>query len=155
SRLLEVVRQKRVEIARGAEVRELVRVDNRPDAVDFPTSNLECPDRNQPALLIERQRPRSGVDLDDAHRHANALEALEPVQQRARATAAAAQRPRERGDLAATVACQHDVAGEQCLEAGQIADMSGGEELARELVALLLGGLETGAPLQNVASGPS
>src|SRR5262249_29825856 len=108
SGLLEVVRQQRVEIARWAEVGELIRVDNRPDALDLPASNLECPDRNQPALLIERQRPWAGVDLDKAHRHANALEALQPVQQRACDTAAAAQRPRERGDLSATVACQHD-----------------------------------------------
>jgi hypothetical protein len=110
-------------------VRELVRVHDRPDALDFPASNFECPDGNQPALFIERQRPGAGVHLDEAHGHANALEALQPVQQRSCDTAAAAQRPRERRDLAATVACQHDVAGEQCLKARQIAGVGGGEEL--------------------------
>ena len=80
---------------------------------------------------------------------ANAL--ARPRPQRARDAVAAADRPRERRDLAAAVAVQDDVVGQQRLEAVEIAVASGLEEAVRELRALLLGRVEARALIGDLA----
>ena len=66
---------------------------------------------------------------------------------------AAAQGLGERRGLAAAVAGQLDVVGEQGLEAGEVALFGGLEEAAGQLLALLAGRLEAGAALLDVAPG--
>jgi len=63
------------------------------------------------------------------------------------------ERTGERRNLAAAVPGQLDVVSEQRLEAGEIALLGSGEELAYQLVVLLARRLEARPVLPDVASG--
>jgi hypothetical protein len=102
----------------------------------------------------ELLRSGAAVDLDGAQRHAGgACDPAEPVDQRACDTGASAERPRERRNLAAAVARQLHVVGEQRLEPGEIAVLGGREEPGGQLLLLLSRRLEAGSALFDVASG--
>jgi hypothetical protein len=76
-----------------------------------------------------------------------------PVEQHARDPAAAAQRARQGGHLAAAVAGQLHVVGQQRLQPRQVALLDSRKEPSCQLLALLTGGLEAGPALGEVASG--
>ena len=103
----------------------------------------------------EDQRAGLAVHLDLAERRSRDPLALpHPGAQRARDALAALHRARERGRLAAAVAVQHDVVGEQRLERLELTLLGGGEEAPRQLVALLARGLEARPALLDVAARP-
>src|SRR5262245_66557075 len=105
-------------------------------------------------VLFRSEKERSGtaVDLDAAQRDAGNFRAQpEPADQRARDTAAAAQRLCERRRLAATVAGQLHVVSEQRLEPSEIAVLGGLKEPLRQLVALLARGSEARPALLHMA----
>ena len=80
--------------------------------------------------------------------------AVDPGDQRPRDALAAVDRASEGGHLAAAVAVQHDVLGQQLLEPRQVALAGGGQEAPRQLVARLLRGLVARAALLHVAPRP-
>ena len=105
---------------------QLVGVDDRADAGDLTAGDIECAHADQPLLSVEKERSRAAVDLHGTQRHAqDAGGQAEPVDQRAREVVAPAQRLRERRSLAAAVACQLHVVGEQRLEPSEIALLGG------------------------------
>jgi TfoX/Sxy family transcriptional regulator of competence genes len=59
---------------------------------------------------------------------------------------------RRGGRLAAAVAGEHDIVGQQRLEPGEVALLGGGEEAAGELLVLVTGCPEARAPLRDVPS---
>ena len=67
--------------------------------------------------------------------------------------AAALERTRQRRRLAAAVAGQDNVVGQQCLELGQVAVVGGLEEAAGEFILMLAGRLESWAVLGDMAPG--
>ncbi|MGH2991516.1 MAG: hypothetical protein ACRDMA_16980 [Solirubrobacterales bacterium] len=56
--------------------------------------------------------------------------------------------------LAAAVAAQHRVVGQQVVQPLEIVLLGGREEAGRKLLPLLARGLEPGPPLLHVAAGP-
>ena len=76
----------------------------------------------------------------------------EPGRQRARDASAPVHGASEGRRLAAAVAVQHDVAGEQLLERREVALAGRREEAPRQLLALLGGRLEPGPALLDVAA---
>ncbi len=76
-----------------------------------------------------------------------------PCHQRARHPGAAVDRTCEGGRLAAAVAVEHHVMGQQLLQPFEIALLGGREEAGREHLPLLARGLEPGAPLLHLAAG--
>src|SRR5262249_38103572 len=136
------------------EVRELVGVDDPADAGDLAAGDAERADANQPLLSVEHKRSRVPVDLDEPVRHVrNARDPADPADDRARDTAAPAQRPRERGSLAAPVTGERRVMREHGFEPSEIALLGGLEEPSRQLVALLARRLEAWAALLDVTPG--
>src|SRR4051812_19584114 len=142
-----------LEVAERPEVRQLVGVDDRADAPDLTAGDVERQHADQPPLGVEVQRSRATVDLDGSHLARNPCAPAEPLDHHACDAPAPAQRPRERGNLAAAVAGQRDVVSEERLETGEIALLGGMEELRRQFVALLARRLEAGPPLLDVAPG--
>ena len=59
-----------------------------------------------------------------------------------------------RGRLAAAVAAEDDVVGQQLLQPREIAVLDGGEEAGGEFLALLTRGLEPRAPLRHMPASP-
>src|SRR5215204_2853264 len=144
----------RSEVAEWPEMRQLVGVDDRVDAGDLTAGDLERDHGDQPLLCVKEERARVTVDLDGAQRRARKARAQAgPVDQGGRDTAAAAQRARQGGNLAAAVAGQLHVVGEQRLQPRQVALLDGPKESSCQLFALLARGLEAGAALLDVASG--
>src|SRR5262249_42822481 len=145
--------QYRCEVADRPEVRQLVRVDDRADARDLTARDLERTHGEQPLLRVDKERSRAAVDLDGAQRDAgNSRAEAEPVEQRARDTAAAAQRARQGGRLAAAVAGPLPVVGEKRLKTWEVALLGGCEEPSCQLVALLARRLEARPLLLDLAS---
>jgi len=102
-------------------MRQLFGVDDRADAPDLTAAEVERPHGDHPLLSVEVQHTRAAVDLDLAHRHTRNPRGLaHPAEQGASDAVAPVQRPSEWQDLAAAVAGQLDVMGEQRLEPGKI-----------------------------------
>src|SRR3954464_7971261 len=117
-----------LEVAERPQVRELVGVDDRADAPDLTAGDVERQHADEPPLRVEVERARAAVDLDGAQLARNPRAPAEPLDQHARDAATPAQRPCERGNLAAAVAGQLDVVSEQRLETGEVALLGGVEE---------------------------
>src|SRR5215207_1156423 len=144
----------RCEVADWPEVGQLVGVDDRVDACDLTAGDVERHHGDQPLLCIEVERSWAAVDLDGARRYAlKALAEADPADERAGDTGAAAQSARQGGDLAAAVAGQVHVVGEQRLEPSEIALLGGLKEPSCQPVALHARRLEAGPALLDVASG--
>src|SRR3954471_24347977 len=141
------------EVAEGSRVRQLVGVDDRADAPDLTAGDVERQHADEPPLRVEVERARAAVDLDGPYLARTPCPPAEPLDHHACDAPAPAQRPRERGNLAAAVAGQLDVVSEERLETGEIALLRGVEELRRQFVALLARRLEAGPPLLDVAPG--
>ncbi len=145
--------QQGAQIGCWAEVGKLVRVDNRADAPDLTAGDVERQHADEALLCVKNECSWAVVDLDGAQRHAGDARAEDQrLDQRARDAVAAAQRARQGGHLAAAVASQLNVVGEQRLEPRKVALLGGSEEPPGQLVALLTRGLEAGPTLLDVAS---
>src|SRR5262245_64030175 len=137
--------QQRGDVGDRPEVSQLVGVDDPADAPDLTTGDVERTHADQPLLGVEKERSGIAVDLDGTQRDTGyEHDPADPVDDGASDPGAAAQRAGERGSLSAPVAGELDVVGEQSLEPGQIALLGGGEEPARQFIALLASGLEAG-----------
>src|SRR3954452_619219 len=142
------------QIARRAEVGELVGVDDRVDARDLAVGDLERQHGDQPLVSVEIERPGTAVDLDRPYLHPRATGcAAAPVDHRARDAVASAQRPRERGSFTASVTGQLHIVSEQRLEPGEIALLDRLEEPGCQLFALRARRLEAGPAGLDVTSG--
>ena len=138
---------------------QLVRVDDRAHALDLALRNVEDHDADQAAVTVENERTGLSVHLLAPQGDApdQGLKPREPRRQRARHPVSAVERPRDGGCLAASVAVEHHVVGQQFLQPLEIPLLGGREEAVRERVALLARGLESDAPtppLLHVAAGP-
>src|SRR5919108_3740534 len=116
---------------------KLVGIDDRADVADLPPVDLQRHHADQPARGIDESGPRLTVDLAEAKLAAQPRCLPGPVANRARDAAAAAQRLCQRRGLAAAVAVEGHVLGQQRLQPTQIALLRGGEEAPRQLLALL------------------
>jgi hypothetical protein len=116
--------------------------------------DLQRQHADQVAGAVQHQRPRLPVDLDPAQRGARDPRALtHPGQQSPRDPVTSAQRARQRRDVAAAIAVQYDILGEQRLQRGQVAFLGGREETPGQFVALARRGIEAGR--SPVVSRPS
>src|SRR6266487_2123518 len=146
--------QQRAQVAHRPQVPQLVRVDDRAHALDLALRDVEDRHAVQPALAVEEQRTRVPVHLLAARGEAEAGEGAQPRDQQARDPGAGVERTCGGGRLAAAVAAEDDVVGQQLLQPLEIALLGGREEAGRELLPLLARGLEPRAPLLHVAAGP-
>jgi hypothetical protein len=138
----------RAQVAHRPQVPQLVRVDDRAHALDLALRDVEARHADQPALAVEEQRTRLAVHLLTADGEAaEAGEGAHPSDQQARDAGAAVDRSCGGGRLAAAVATENDVVGQQLLQPFEIALLGGREEAGRELLLLLARGLEAGTPL--------
>jgi hypothetical protein len=135
-------------------VAELVRVDDRAHALDLALRDVEAHHADQLAVAVEDQRTRLPVHVLAADVEAEAAAGAQPRHQRARDLGAAVDRMSEGGRLAAAVAVEHHIVGQQLLQPLEIALLRGREEPGRKRLPLLARGLEPGAPLLHVAAGP-
>ena len=147
--------EQRAEVGDRPQVAQLVGVDDRAHGLDLALRDVEDHDADQPALEVVDQRPRLPVDLRAAQDEAAQAGArAQPRRQRTRHTGAAVDRAGEGGRLAAAVAAEHDVVGQQLLERFEIALLGGREEAARQRLALLARRLEPGPPRVDVTARP-
>jgi hypothetical protein len=105
----------------------LSRVDYRVHALDLALRDVEDHHADQPALAVEEQRTRFPVHLLAAPGDAEAGGGAQPRDQCARDPGAAVERTPE-GGLAAAVAAEHHVMGQQLLQPFEIALLGGREE---------------------------
>src|SRR3954451_20777439 len=135
-------------------VADLVRVHDRPHALYAPVEDVERHHADHAAVRTAHQRARLTVHHGALEARLNARAGLAPGCERARHARAAGHRPRQGGDLAAAVAVQHHVVGEQLLEALHVAVARGREEALRELLLLLARRVEAAAMGLDVAARP-
>ena len=117
---------------------QLVRVDDRVDALDLAVGDVERHDVQDPLLPVEAQEAGVAVHLDRSERGAfDGPGELHPVHQHPRHPMAPEHRVGDRPHLAAAVTVQGDVVGQQGLEPVEVAGFGGRQEPAGQLVALL------------------
>jgi hypothetical protein len=150
--------QERAQVGHRPQVLQLVRVDDRAHALDLAVGDVEDHHAGQSALAVEEQRTRLPVDLLAAQGEAaEAGAGAQTRPQRASHPDAAVDRTGDGGRLAAAVAVEHHVVGQQLLQPLEIAVLDGREEAGREPLPLLARGLEPDPPtppLLDVAAGP-
>jgi hypothetical protein len=118
-------------------VAELVRVHDRADGLHEAVGDVERDDGDEPPVWGQEAGPRLLVDLDTLCRQAGALPLLDPSCEHPPDVLAPEDRTWDRRRLAAPVAVEDDVWGKQFGDCLGVAHCDGGEEAARELVALL------------------
>ena len=147
--------QQRAHVGHRPQVVQLVRVGDRAHTLDLAVHDVEGRHADEPALVVEEQRTGLPVHLGAAHRRAaDAGEDAQPVDQHARHLGATVDRLRGGGRLAAAVAAEDDVVGQELLQPFQVALLGGREEARRELLTVLARGVEPGTPLVDVTAGP-
>src|ERR1700722_1358199 len=112
-------------------MRQLVGVHDRVDAGDDAAVSLERQHADQVFLSIANDRAGPAVDLRVTQRPAgDTATQAEPGHQGARDMLTPMDRAREGRNLAAAVTGQRDVLSEESLETGEVALLSGREELS-------------------------
>ena len=127
---------------------QLLRIHHGPHALDPPLGGVERDDADDSVPLIDDLRPRLPVDLDAHEPDARRFELAEDPRQQAPHAVRPDDRTRDRGDLAAAVAVERGVRGQQLDEAVEVAPLASGEEPLGDLIALRGRRLE--APLARV-----
>jgi hypothetical protein len=140
-------------VADRAEVTELVGVDDRADGLDAAVGDVEGEDAEQAAGRVEDERAGVAVDLGRGDDHADGAAAPGQAEEEPRDPLGAVDGDGHGRGLAAAVAVDDGVGGQQADQALGVALVDGGEEPAGELLALAPGGLEPRPAGLDVAAG--
>ena len=135
------------------DVLQLVGVDDRCDPAHGAIRDIDCPDANQQAVGVEDERAGSAVHRHRPDRAADPFPHAGPCEQGPRDVGAADDRVPEGGRLAAAVATEHDVLGENRLEGSEIAALDRREEARSQSFVLAARDGEPRALLADVATG--
>jgi hypothetical protein len=136
----------------AAEMAELLGIDDRADGLDEAIGDLDRNDIDQAAVRVEEHRARLAVYLGSPHAQAELPRLPADAGQELRDAVAAEDRARPRRGLAAAVAVDGCIGGDELDQALEVALADGRKEAVGERLALQLGGLEARLLLPNVAA---
>ena len=101
---------------------QLLRVDDRADALDLSVGDVERERAHDVPLPVDGQGAGLAVDLHGSDREpVDALGAPHPVDQRLRDRSTSEHRAGDGPNLAAAVAVQRDIVSQHCLQGVQVA----------------------------------